>query len=116
MEVADLISSGKQLGLEGAALTGWLDHEQELSRQRAKGEREARAEDRNAAREVARAREEAECCLMELKIRLEETQLKLQEAQNVAPAPLGSVNRGRGKHWEKAPCVGCPLSMKGETI
>ncbi|KAG0430534.1 hypothetical protein HPB47_022610 [Ixodes persulcatus] len=83
-----LISSGKQLGLEGEALTGWLDHERELSRQRAEGEREARAEDRNAAREVARAREEAECCLMELKIRLEETQLKLQEAQNVAPAPL----------------------------
>ncbi|CAN8028672.1 unnamed protein product [Ixodes persulcatus] len=103
MEVADLISSGKHLGLEGEALREWVDHERELLRQRAEREREARAEDRNAAREVARAREEAECCLMELKIRLEETQLKLQEAQNTAPAPLGSVEEGTGRTLGKSP-------------
>ncbi|CAN7999983.1 unnamed protein product [Ixodes pacificus] len=39
---------------------------------------------------------------MELKIRLEETQLKLQEAQNAARAPLGSADEGTGQTLEKS--------------
>ncbi|CAN8008595.1 unnamed protein product [Ixodes pacificus] len=113
MEVADLISSGKQLRLEGESLREWVDHERELPRQRAEREREARAEDRSAAREVAQAREEAECHLMELKIRLEETQLKLQEAQNAAPAPLGSVDKGTGQTLGKSPQRWLPAFDEG---
>ncbi|KAG0435861.1 hypothetical protein HPB47_018282 [Ixodes persulcatus] len=66
-------------------------------------EQEARRKDTNAARDVARTREEAECRLMELKIRLEETHLKLQEAQNAALASFGSAGEGTLQTLGKSP-------------
>lgn len=68
MELNELIACGKELGLEGAALKKWVDHE--------------RAQDRaTKAQEQEQARE-AELRSLELKI-------KLQELQNAAPPGTG---------------------------
>lgn len=60
MEIGDLISYGKQLGLEGPALKEWVDSERARGEREKALKREARAEERNSSKEEARAREDAE--------------------------------------------------------
>ncbi|XP_040064309.1 uncharacterized protein LOC120838441 [Ixodes scapularis] len=105
MEIGDLISYGKQLGLKGSALKEWVDSERARGEREKALEREARAEERNSAKEEARAREDAEFRSLELRVKLGEAQIKLREAQNAATPPpaAGGGTEGAGQTLGKNP-------------